>query len=187
MFVSCSTRQRVGWRDYAERKVKTWLCPGLPRLCNTRAVCTVIMNQSKRPSSYGQLKGRSAMPDEVSRPHFVFFVAAGAAHLDVTVTCFTCLETLQAQRRRPFHLARGIPCATLLFFRHSRGIMCMVFTSLVSLCFSSSTFWKKKKGVLVSMVLFHTLVSVISFFSGYSVTLSRDLRDVDVGVLACTH
>ena len=44
-----------------------------------------------------------------------------------------------------------------------------------------------KIGVLVSMVLFHTLVSVISLFSGYSVTLSRDLRDVDVGVLACTH
>ena len=93
MFVSCSTRQRVGWRDYAER-MRTWLCPGLPRLCNTRAVCTVIMNQSKKPSSCGQLKGRSAMPDEVSRPHFVFFVAAGAAHLDVTVTCFTCLVFL---------------------------------------------------------------------------------------------
>ena len=59
------------------------------------------------------------------------------------------------------------------------------YKSLVSLCFSSSTFWKI--GVLVSMVLFHTLVSVISLFSGYSVTLSGDLRDVDVGVLACTH
>ena len=52
------------------------------------------MNQSKGPSSYGQLKGRSAMPDEVSRPQFVFFVAAGAAHLDVTVTYFTCLVFL---------------------------------------------------------------------------------------------
>ena len=31
------------------------------------------------------------MLDEVSRPQFGFFVAAGAAHLNVTVTCFTCL------------------------------------------------------------------------------------------------
>ena len=111
---SCSTRQRVGWREYVVRKVRTWLCPGLPRLCSTRAVCTEIMNQSGIPASCGQLKGRGAMPDEESRPQFVFFVAAGAALLDVTVTCFTCEETLEAQRRRPFHLVRGIPCANFL-------------------------------------------------------------------------
>ena len=34
------------------------------------------------------------MPDEVSRPQFGFFVAAGAAHFDVSVTCFTCLVFL---------------------------------------------------------------------------------------------
>ena len=70
------------------------------------------------------------MPDEGLRPQFVFFVAAGAALLDVTVTRFTCQETLEAQRRRPFYLARGIPCATLLIFRHSRGTKCMGVTLL---------------------------------------------------------
>ena len=44
------------------RKVRTWLCPGLPRSCSTRAVCTEIMNQSGIPASCGQLKGRGAMP-----------------------------------------------------------------------------------------------------------------------------
>ena len=43
---------------------------------------------------------------------------------------FTYQETLEAQRRRPFHLARGFPCATLLIFRHSRGTKCMGVTLL---------------------------------------------------------
>ena len=54
--LSSSMHQRVGWRDYAERKVRTWLCSGLPRLCNTRAVCTIIMNQSNRPQIVGSLR-----------------------------------------------------------------------------------------------------------------------------------
>ena len=70
--------------------MKTWLCPGLPRLCNDNH------EPIKQTSDYGQPKSRTAMWDEVSRPQFVFFVAAGAAHLVVTVTCFTCLETLRA-------------------------------------------------------------------------------------------
>ena len=52
----------LGWLDYVVRKVRTWLCPGLPRSCSTRAVCTEIMNQSGIPASCGQLKGRGAMP-----------------------------------------------------------------------------------------------------------------------------
>ena len=171
MFVSCSTRQRVGWRDYAERKVKTWLCPGLPRLCNTRAVCTVIMNQSKRPSSCGQLQGRSTMPDEVSRPHFVFFVAAGAAHLDVT--------------RHLLHLSGDVAGLTqttvpsrswdsvrdaALFPAQSRNHVRLQHS--------------EKVGVLVSMVLVLTLLlcSCFSRFTGK--TLSRELKDVHVWVFA---
>ena len=130
MFVSCSTRQRVGWRDYAERKVRTWLCPGLPRLCNTRAVCTVIMNQSKRPSSCGQLQGRSAMPDEVSRPK-----SCSSSQL---VLRTWMLPSLASPVWRHCRLHAGDRSISLVgfrarrcsFFRHSRGIMCMVFTLL---------------------------------------------------------
>ena len=38
------------------------MCPGLPRSCSTRAVCTDIL-------FCGQLKGRNAMPDEGSIPN----------------------------------------------------------------------------------------------------------------------
>ena len=44
-----------------------------------------------------------------------------------------------------------------------------------------------KVGVLVSMVLILMFFSVFLFFSVYSETLSRELRDVDVWVLASTH
>ena len=76
-----------------------------------------------------------------SRPQFLLLVETGTALLDVTVTCFTCQMMLEAQRRRPFHLALGIPCATLLFFRHSRGTMCMGITLLLGQFATYSGLW----------------------------------------------
>ena len=52
------------------------------------------------------------------------------------------------------------------------------YRSLVSLCFSSSTFWKGRCSCFDS---FNShVVSVFLLFSVYSETLSRELRDVDV-------
>ena len=52
------------------------------------------------------------------------------------------------------------------------------YRSLVSLCFSSSTFWKGRCSCFDS---FNShVVSVLSFFSVSSETLSMELRDVDV-------
>ena len=50
MVVSSSMHHRVGWRDYAERKMRTWLCPGLPRLCNDNH------EPIKQTSDFGQPK-----------------------------------------------------------------------------------------------------------------------------------
>ena len=76
-----------------------------------------------------------------SRPQFLLLVETGTALLDVTVTCFTCPMMLEAQRRQPFHLALGIPCATLLFFWHSRGTMCMGITLLLEKFATYSGLW----------------------------------------------
>ena len=56
-----------------------------------------------------------------SRPQFLLLVVTGTAFLDVAVTCFTCQMMLEAQRRRPFHLALGLRARPCSFQAQSRN------------------------------------------------------------------
>jgi len=63
-------------------------------------------------------------------PQNVFLVAAGGAVLNLAITYFTYPETLEPERRRPFHLARGNPCTTLPIFLHSRTTLLLGLSML---------------------------------------------------------
>ena len=166
MFVSCSTRQRVGWRDYAGRKMKTWLCPGLPRLCNTRADCTVIMNQSKRPSSCGQLRVNALCRTKCHVP-----ISCSSSQLVLRTWMLPSLASPIGRRCRLHADDRSI---SLVGFRARRCSFPAQSRNHVRLQHS------EKVGVSCFHGFGSHVVSVLLLFSPYSDTLSRELRDVDV-------
>ena len=59
----------------------------------------------------------------------VFFIADGCGLLIQAVTYFTFPETLELERRRPYHLTCGSPGSTLPIFVRGRAQLC-VFKAL---------------------------------------------------------